>query len=216
MESMTTEALLSAFVILLVTIDPIGLLPIFLTLTFGMSDVQRRRVATLAVLIALCVLLFFAIAGEAFLRLLGIGIPALQIAGGLLLFWIAFEMVFERRGDRKQETANVAVSEDHIVNIAAFPLAIPLIAGPGSITASVLLTTKFDGAASGVAIVAALQAAVLMLTFLCFLLAGRLAQLLGKTGSVVLTRLLGIVLAALAVQTVITGVETLVTGRAPA
>lgn len=212
---MGIESALSAFVILFVTIDPVGLLPIFLWLTHNFDEAAKRRTATVAVLISFAVLLFFAVAGEAFLRLLGIGIPALQIAGGLLLFWIAFEMVFGQRNDRKRNEASASAGEDP-AHVAVTPLAIPLIAGPGAITASILLAARLDGAAGGVAVLALLQASVLAITFAAFLTASRLAHLLGRTGILVMTRLLGIVLAALAVQTVIGGVAALVTGELPA
>ena len=205
---MGIESALSAFVILLVTIDPVGLLPIFLSLTYGFTVEQKRRVAFVAVLVSFCVLLFFSLAGEAFLRLLGIGIPALQIAGGLLLFWIAFEMVFGQRTDRKQDAASAAADEDP-AHVAVAPLAIPLIAGPGAITASILLASRVDGAVSGFLVIAALQASVLAITFATFLAAARLSHFLGRTGVIVMTRLLGIVLAALAVQTVIGGIAAL-------
>src|SRR3954468_17827580 len=104
-----------------------------------MTADERRRVAARAALIAFCILAFFGLGGEVLLRLLGVGLPAFRIAGGLLLFWIAFEMVFERRSDRKQHTAEVAITQDHIRNVAAFPLAMPLMAGPGAITAMILL-----------------------------------------------------------------------------
>lgn len=208
---MGIESALSAFVILIVTIDPIGLLPIFLSLTHGFTAAQKRRVATVAVLVSLGVLMFFSVAGEAFLRLLGIGIPALQIAGGLLLFWIAFEMVFGQRTDRKQDAASATAEEDP-AHVAVAPLAIPLIAGPGAITASILLGSRLDDGLAGIAIIAGLQASVLAITFLTFLAAAPLAHLLGRTGVIVLTRLLGIVLAALAVQTVIGGVAGLASG----
>ncbi len=127
---MLVEFVTSALVTLLVTLDPPGLAPIFLSLTRGMSATERRQVAWRACLIAFCIMAFFAIAGDALLRLLGVTLPAFRIAGGLLLFWIAFEMVFERRNARKQQTADVAITQDHIRNVAAFPLAIPLMAGP--------------------------------------------------------------------------------------
>ena len=207
---MGIESALSAFVILLVTIDPVGLLPIYLSLTQGFTVSQKRRVASLAVMVSFGVLMFFAIAGEAFLRLLGIGIPALQIAGGLLLFWVAFEMVFGHRTDRKQDAA--AAADEDATHIAVAPLAIPLIAGPGAITASILLTSRLEGDVSGLLAVAALLACVLAITFATFLAAAQLSHLLGKTGVIVMTRLLGIVLAALAVQTVIGGIAALAKG----
>src|ERR671920_1562201 len=142
---MLTDFISAALVTLLVTLDPPALAPIFISLTQGMTGAERRRVALRAGLIAFGILAFFGLGGEVLLRLLGVGIPAFRISGGLLLFWIAFEMVFERRNDRKQHTATVAVTEDHIRNVAAFPLAIPLMAGPGAITALILLAGRADG-----------------------------------------------------------------------
>src|ERR671912_674505 len=123
---MLTDFISAALVTLLVTLDPVALAPIFVSLTRGMNASERRRVALRASVIAF-------------------GIPAFRISGGLLLFWIAFEMVFERRNERKQHTADIAITEDHIRNVAAFPLAIPLMAGPGAITAVILLAGRADG-----------------------------------------------------------------------
>src|ERR687889_81547 len=142
---MLLDYISAALVTLLVTLDPVALAPIFVSLTQGMARADRRRVAMRASLIAFGILAFFGLGGEVLLRLLGVGIPAFRISGGLLLFWIAFEMVFERRNDRKQNTATVAVTEDHIRNVAAFPLAIPLMAGPGAITAGGLLPPGGEG-----------------------------------------------------------------------
>src|ERR671912_2109359 len=142
---MLTDFISAALVTLLVTLDPVALAPIFVSLTRGMNASERRRVALRASLIAFCILAFFGLGGEVLLRLLGVGIPAFRISGGLLLFWIAFEMVFERRNDRKQNTATSAITEDHIRNVAAFPLAIPLMAGPGAITAVILLAGRAGG-----------------------------------------------------------------------
>jgi multiple antibiotic resistance protein len=144
------------------------------------------------------------------LDLLGIGLPAFQIAGGLLLFWIAFEMVFELRNDRKQHTAKVAVTQDHIRNIAAFPLAIPLMAGPGAITATILLAGRTTGDAAGLLTLIALLALVMLAGLAVFFTAERLSRLLGVTGNIVLSRLLGIILASLAVQFVVTGGKAVV------
>lgn len=201
----SAEYLISAFVTLLVTVDPVGLAPIFLSVTGGMSREQRRGVALRAAAIAFGVLASFGLAGQLLLRALGVGLPAFRIAGGLLLFWIAFEMVFERRSDRKQETAVTAISLDHIRNVAAFPLAIPVMAGPGSITAMMLLAGRADGNPLVFALLLGLLAAVMLVCLVVFVAAERLSHLLGVTGQVVLTRLLGVILAALAVQFVIDG-----------
>jgi multiple antibiotic resistance protein len=207
---MDAEFATSALVTLLVTVDPIGLAPIFLSVTPSMTGRERTHVAVRASIIAFVILAFFAVAGDMVLHLLGIGLPAFQIAGGLLLFWIAFEMVFELRNDRKQHTAKVAVTQDHIRNIAAFPLAIPLMAGPGAITATILLAGRTTGDAAGLLTLIALLALVMLAGLAVFFTAERLSRLLGVTGNIVLSRLLGIILASLAVQFVVTGGKAVV------
>jgi len=206
---MLLDFLSSALVTLLVTLDPPALAPIFISLTRGMNAQERRRVSTRAALIAFGILAFFGLGGEVLLRLLGVGLPAFRISGGLLLFWIAFEMVFERRNERKQHTADVAITEDHIRNVAAFPLAIPLMAGPGAITAVILLAGRADGNYAMLASLIVLIALGVGSCFVVFSIAERVAQLLGVTGNVVLSRLLGVILAGLAVQFIINGVEAL-------
>jgi multiple antibiotic resistance protein len=195
----------SALATLLVTLDPPGLAPIFLALTEGMADGERRQVALRACLIAFAILTFFALGGGEILRLLGIGLPAFRIAGGMLLFWIAFEMVFQARGERKAQAAQSAITIDRIRNVAAFPLAMPLLAGPGAITAAILLAGRAGSDPRLLAILIALVGAVLACCALVFLLAQRFARLLGVTGNIVLTRLLGVILAALAVQFIMDG-----------
>ncbi|SEE60540.1 multiple antibiotic resistance protein [Rhizobiales bacterium GAS191] len=195
----------STLATLLVTLDPPGLAPIFISLTMGMVASERRQVALRACLIAFVIMTFFALGGGRILTVLGVGLPAFRIAGGLLLFWIAFEMVFEARTERKAETAQSAITIDHIRNVAAFPLAIPLLAGPGAITATILLAGRAGSDPRLLAILVALIGAVLAACALVFLLAERISRLLGVTGNVVLSRLLGVILAALAVQFVIDG-----------
>jgi multiple antibiotic resistance protein len=195
----------SAVVTLLVAVDPVGLAPIFLSVTRGMTRHERRGVALRASAIAFAILAFFALGGEAALHLLGIGLPAFQIAGGLLLFWIAFEMVFGARTDRKQHAADVAITQDHIRHVAAFPLAIPLMAGPGAITATILLAGRAGNDVVALATLIGLLALVMLAGLAVFFASERISGLLGVTGNVVLTRLFGLVLAALAVQFVITG-----------
>jgi multiple antibiotic resistance protein len=201
------DYLTTALVTLLVVVDPPGLGPIFIGVTAGMTAPQRASVAWRAAAIAAGVLAFFALAGEPFLRLLGITAPAMRLAGGLLLFYIAFEMVFDRRFVRKSNDAATAITKDHISNVAAFPLAIPLIAGPGAITATMLLASRAQGSA---AMLAALLSVIAFSTACCYLAfraASVIDRLLGVTGNVVLTRLLGIILAALAVQFALDGLR---------
>ena len=161
-----------------------------------------------ATIIAFAILAAFAFGGGAVMDLLGITIPAFRIAGGLLLFYIAFEMIFELRIQRKQDFASDAVTIDRIRNVAAFPLAIPLMSGPGSITATMLLAGRAAGDWQALAGLMAVVALVMLLCYITFLMSERVAGLLGTTGKVVLTRMLGVVLAALAVQFVINGVMT--------
>lgn len=202
------ETLFNAFVTLLVTIDPPGLAPLFLALTGGMNRTERWQVASRASVIGFAVLAVFAVAGAAILAMFGITLPAFRVAGGLLLFWIAFEMIFERRQERKGKSADAAVTIDHIRNIAAFPLAIPLIAGPGAISATVLLSGSFPTTA-GTLMLLVIVAACIAITFLVLVLAERIDGFLGETGRSILTRLLGVILAALAVQFVADGVKAL-------
>ncbi len=209
---MSPGFLKAAFVTMLVTIDPPGLAPVFIGLTLGMSKSDKREVALRAALIAFAILAAFAFGGGALMEALGISIPAFRIAGGLLLFYIAFEMIFELRSQRERELASDAVAIDHVRNLAAFPLAIPLMSGPGSITATILLAGRANGNWRMLAGLMAIIALVMLLCYLTFRLSEQVARLLGTTGNLVLSRMLGVVLAALAVQFVVDGVLTL-TGK---
>jgi multiple antibiotic resistance protein len=204
-----SDTILNAFVTLMVTIDPPGLAPLFLALTTGMNRAERSQVALRSSLTAFIVLTVFAVAGAQILALFGITLGAFRIAGGLLLFWIAFEMIFERRNERKEKSAEVAITKDHIRNIAAFPLAIPLIAGPGAISATILLAGTLSSATSRLALIAIILICIAS-CYIVFFLAERIDRFLGETGRSILTRLLGVILAALAVQFVADGIRTLV------
>ena len=211
---MAFEFLKTALVTLLVTLDPPGLAPVFIGLTLGMTGAAKRDVALRACLIAFAILAAFAFGGRAVMDALGITIPAFRVAGGLLLFYIAFDMVFALKAERKKELASDAVSIDHIRNVAAFPLAIPLMAGPGSITATMLLAGRAGGDPLELAGLMATVALVMAVIFVVLLAAERVSRLLGTTGNVVLTRMLGVVLAALAVQFVIDGALSAVRANA--
>jgi multiple antibiotic resistance protein len=202
------ETLFNAFVTLLVTIDPPGLAPLFLGVTRGLDRSQRMQVGIRASIIGFAVLALFAVAGATILTVFGITLPAFRVAGGLLLFYIAFEMIFEKREERREKSAERAVTKDMIHNIAAFPLAIPLIAGPGAISATVLLSGSFASPPARLALVGIILAC-LVLTYLVFVLAERVDRFLGETGRSILTRLLGVILAALAVQFVADGIKAL-------
>ena len=203
---MPTEFFISALVTLIVVVDTAGLVPIFLSTTAGLPQAARRRVALRASLIAFAILCGAALVGDWLLRQLGIGLPAFRIAGGLLLFSIASEMVFGVRLVRQSVDAEAAV-EEHVRNLAAFPLAIPLMAGPGAITAAILLAGRAGRDPVALGCLIAVIAIVLVLCLVGFLLGDRVSKLLGVTGNVVLERLLGVILAALAVQFVIDGVR---------
>jgi len=208
---MPVEFAISALVTLLVVVDPVGIAPTFLAVTEGLSARQRRTVALRAALIAAGILLGTALIGGWLLRQLGITLPAFRIAGGLLLFAIAFEMIFEMRSARQAKAAERA-AEEHIRHIAAFPLAIPLLAGPGAITATLLLSGQAAARPAWLAAFFAVIVVVAAACLLAFLAAQQLGRLLGVTGNVVLTRLLGVILAALAVQYVIDGVRGALAG----
>ena len=205
------DILINAFATILVTIDPPGLAPLYLAVTRGMNREQRRDVSIRASVIAFFILAMFSLIGSSVLSVLGITLPAFRVAGGLLLFFIAFEMVFERRQDRKEKIGDVAITKDMIHNIAAFPLAIPLIAGPGAISATVLLSGSFQGFAAQAALVGIIFIC-LAITYLVFVLSNRMDRILGHPGRSILTRLLGVILAALAVQFVADGVKALMAG----
>ena len=206
---MLSDYVTSAVATLLVVADPVFLSALFLGVTHGMADKQRREVAVRASAIAFGILLAAGLGGAKLLELLGISLSAFRIAGGLLLLSAAAEMVFDRRSQRLQATAEQAISVDHVKNIAAFPLAIPLMAGPGAITAMILLAGRADGRMDYLIALYGVAALVMAACCLCFLMADRISRLMGITGRAVLTRLLGIVLAALAVQFVIDGVMVL-------
>jgi multiple antibiotic resistance protein len=203
---MPLEFLITALVTLLVVVDPIGLVPSYLAITHGLPKRARRSVAVRAAVIAAVVLAGSALIGDWLLRTLSIGLPAFRIAGGLLLFSIASEMVFGVRIERQSRQAEEAL-EEHVRNIAAFPLAIPLMAGPGAITATVLLAGRSNGDPMRLVLLLAVIAFVVALCGAVFVLSVRIGKLLGVTGNIVLSRLLGVLLAALAVQYVVDGVR---------
>jgi multiple antibiotic resistance protein len=208
---MPLDYLISALVTLLVVVDPVGLAPIFLAVTSDLPAPARQRIAMRSSIIAGAILAGTALVGNWLLVTLGITLPAFRIAGGLLLFGVASEMVFGDRIKRESKQVEEAV-EEHVRNVAAFPLAIPLMAGPGAITATLLLAGQAHGQPLLLAILLGVVVVVMAACLAVFLLAGRVDGLLGITGNVVLSRLLGVILAALAVQFVIDGVRTVLAG----
>ncbi|WP_028481006.1 MarC family protein [Pseudovibrio exalbescens] len=204
------DYLTNAFAMLFVTIDPIGLAPMFLAVTAGATTAQRRSIAIKTIIISTATLLVFFAAGQSVLSVMGISQPAFKVAGGLLLFIIAVEMVFEHRTKRKAESAEKAIEDDHdLSHVAVFPLSIPLIAGPASISALILLTPQAPGIYGLVGLLG-VMIAVLIITFIVFILADKIEAYMGATVQVILTRLFGVLLAALSVQFVADGIFNLI------
>jgi len=208
---MPLDFAISALLTLFVVVDPVGLTPTFLAITHGLPRAARRSVAVRASLIAGAILIGTALIGDWLFRMLGISLAAFRIAGGLLLFSIAFEMLFGVRMRREGQAAEQAL-EEHVRNVAAFPLAIPLLAGPGAITATVLLAGRADGNLILLGVLLAVVVLVAVACFVAFIFAGQIGRLLGMTGNIVLSRLLGVLLAALAVQFVVDGIRALLAG----
>lgn len=207
---MDYEFLKTALVTLFVAVDPPGLAAIFLGVTAGMKAAARKRTAYRSVTIAFGILVAAALVGQPLLDSLGITIPAFRIAGGLLLFYIAAEMVFEKRQERKSHSAEVAIEQDHPDDIAAFPLAIPLMAGPGAITATIIQASQASNNIGNFIGLILIIGVVIGSCLAVFLMANRIDKVLGNTGRLVLSRLLGVILAAMAVQIVGDGVLTFV------
>lgn len=197
---MEFEFLLTSFVALFIIIDPIGLTPVFIAITQGMDDSLRRKVALRSVLVSAFVISLFIVGGETVLGFIGISMPAFRIAGGILLFLTALDMLFQRRSKRRENQTEQELVDDPSV----FPLAIPLIIGPGAIATVILIAGAKPGLV-GIASTGFITALVLLTVFVFFSAASRIEKLLGKTGIDVLTRLLGMLLAALSVQFVIEG-----------
>ncbi len=205
------EFAISALLTLFVVVDPVALSPTFLAVTEHMPPASRRSVAIRASIIAGAILIGAALIGDWLLRTLEISLPAFRIAGGLLLFSIATEMVFGVRSRHEGEAAEQAL-EERVRNVAAFPLAIPLLAGPGAITATVLIAGRAAGDPLHLAILIAVVIAVAVAAMVSFLCAQWIGWLIGLTGNIVLSRLLGVLLAAMAVQYVIDGIRAVFAG----
>ncbi len=198
---MDTAFLVTAFTTLFVIIDPIGLAPLFVALTQGMTAAERRAVALRSCATAAVLLVLFATFGEAVLGFVGISMPAFRVAGGALLFLTALDMLFERRARRREDQAGEERPDPSV-----FPLGMPLIAGPGSIATVILLAGQQPGL-EGLAMVIGVMLVVLAMVLMLFFASGLLARALGRTGINVVTRLLGMLLAALSVQFILDGLR---------
>jgi multiple antibiotic resistance protein len=196
----------SALVTFLVIIDPPGCAPIFASLTRGASPVHRRAMAIRSAIIAWAILMFFALLGRPMLHALGISLASFRIAGGVMLFMIALDMVFERRTQRREERAQSIEGTPEAHDISVFPMAMPMIAGPGSIASAMLWVSRAEGATQ-VTIVLAAISAVIFLTLLALLAAGPLMRMIGERIEAMITRILGVILAALAAQFIVDGLK---------
>jgi multiple antibiotic resistance protein len=200
------DLFLSAFITFFVVIDPPGCAPIYASLTKGANAAQRRAMAIRATVVAAGILFIFALFGEKLLGALHIELNSFRIAGGIMLFLIAIDMVFEKRTERREERAQKIIDTPEIEDVSIFPMAMPMIAGPGSIASVMLLMSQNDGIENAGIILSALGA-VLLLTLLALLAAGPIMRVLGSQAEAVITRLLGVLLAALAAQFVIDGLR---------
>ena len=206
------DIILNAFVTLFVVIDPIGLAPLFVSLTSGSSAEHRRKTALRACAIAAFILVSFALLGKQLLSVMGISLPAFQIAGGLMLFLLAVEMLFEKRTERRSRSVSESAEEHHQQShsdddVAVFPLATPLIAGPGAAASIILLMGEHQGNYAAQGSIIAVMLGVLILTYILFRLSGPFEKLLGDSGVKVVTRLFGVILGALAVQFILSGLR---------
>ncbi len=201
------EKMLNMFIVLLVVVDPVGVTPVFGALTRGGGELHRRRMAVKGTLLAAGILLIFALIGDWLLTTLGITLPAFKIAGGMLLFLIAIDMVFARQSGGRSATGREQEEARHKEDISVFPLAFPLIAGPGALTTILLMVGESHGNPLYFISMIGVLLVILLLTLVCLLMAGRLMKILGETGANVMDRLFGVILAALAVQFVLDGIR---------
>ncbi len=195
----------NSFVTLVVVVDPLGLAPIFAALTRGYSKERKKEAAIRGTIVGAIILFLFALVGDSLLGALGIGLPAFRIAGGALLFLISLDMLFARPSGMRSRTVREQEEDSYEEDISIFPLAIPLLAGPGAITGVLLYTGGRDP--MEVATVLGVLAVILLLTLLSLLLAPRVMDFFGESGTNVLSRVLGVLLAALAVQFILDGIK---------
>ena len=199
------ELFVNSLIVMLVVVDPVGLAPMFAALTYGESPAGQRRMAIRGTLIAAAILVVFALAGDTLLSSLGIGMPAFQISGGILLFLLAVDMVFARHSGLRSTTEREQKEAETKKDISVFPLAIPLIAGPGALTTVLLMVGEQGDDPVVIGTVLAVLFVVLSVTLVSLLFSARIMAFMGQTGANVVTRVLGVILAALAVQFVMNG-----------
>ncbi len=200
------ELFVSSLITFFVVIDPPGCAPIYAGLSASASPLQKRAMAVRAVGVSAAILFVFALFGEALLKGLGISLASFRIAGGIMLFLIALEMVFEKRTERREDRAAKVANDPEAEDVSIFPMAMPMIAGPGSIASVMLLMSRNSGIERSLVVLAAMVT-ILLLTLVALLAAGPIMRILGAKIEAVITRLLGVLLAALAVQFVLDGLS---------
>jgi len=207
------ELLTGTATVLFVVVDPVGLAALFAGLTHGGTPAYRRRMAWKGTAVAAVILVAFAVLGDALFRYLGVGLPAFRIAGGALLFLLAIDMVFARQSGLRSTTLSEQAEAQHRSDISVFPLGIPLIAGPGALTTVLLVVNNHRGDVVVLGALLAVITAVMVVTLLSLLLSAQVMRLLGETGANVISRVLGVVLAALAIQFILDGLLATFGGR---
>ncbi len=201
------DTALTAFTTFFVIIDPVGVVPLFMALTAGMDPAHRKKVAVKAVLIATCILLAFTVLGQPMLKYLGISLAAFRIAGGLLLLLLAIDMVVVKHSGLRTTTTDEEEEATHRPDVTVFPLAIPLIAGPGAIASVILMQSQHTGSLIEQGIIAGVMIGVLLMVLIGFLSSERIMKILGLTGINVITRVFGIILCALAISNIVEGLR---------
>ena len=204
-----TSTFLNNFLLIFVAIDPFALIPIFAGITHGLKKNEIKRIYLRATIISFIILFFFSLLGQSLLTVMGININSFKIIGGLFLIFIAFEMVFEKRDERRQNLADSAIDEVSAISLATFPLAIPLIAGPGSITITMLIAEK-----SGPALVSKMINFLpvmlsVILAGICMWLSSKLVEIISISLLGVIQRVFGLLLGALAIEYVISGIKNI-------
>ena len=204
-----TSTFLNNFLLIFVAIDPFALIPIFAGITHGLKKNEIKRIYLRATIISFIILFFFSLLGQSLLNVMGININSFKIIGGLFLIFIAFEMLFEKRDERRQNLADSAIDEVSAISLATFPLAIPLIAGPGSITITMLIAEK-----SGPALVSKMINFLpvmlsVILAGICMWLSSKLVEIISISLLGVIQRVFGLLLGALAIEYVISGIKNI-------
>ncbi|MFL3013835.1 MAG: MarC family protein [Candidatus Neomarinimicrobiota bacterium] len=202
-----TSTFLNNFLLIFVAIDPFALIPIFAGITHGLKKNEIKRIYLRATMISFIILFFFSLLGQSLLNVMGININSFKIIGGLFLIFIAFEMVFEKRDERRQNLADSAIDEISAISLATFPLAIPLIAGPGSITITMLIAEK-SGPELISKIINFLPVMLsVILAGICMWLSSKLVEIISLSLLGVIQRVFGLLLGALAIEYVISGIK---------